>query len=122
VTAPASPERAMYDTAKELWGTNIIGSPSVYWEYLSQDERDGWARIRQAAVDGSPELAEARAKIAAAEQFCRALLAQQPPGAGHSGPVKTTARAVLSYLGCVPAASPATSAGVIAAACEGESG
>jgi len=49
----------MYETASDLWANGVIGSPSIPWEEMTRDERDGWARIRQAAVDASPELAEA---------------------------------------------------------------
>lgn len=51
--APVSPERATYETAATLFASGVIGVPVIPWEEMSQDERDGWARIRQAgAGDG----------------------------------------------------------------------
>lgn len=45
-----SPERATYETAAALFATGAIGVPVLPREELDRDERDGWAKIRQAAL------------------------------------------------------------------------
>lgn len=113
-----SPERAAYEEFRRAFPTEDWGP----WELLPAEDRQGWRRVADAGAGASPELAGALARITAAEQFCRALLAPQPPGAEHSGLVKTVARAVLSYLGAAPVASPETSASVITRVPGGTSG
>lgn len=72
VTAPVSSERAAYEAASDLWANGVIGSPSIPWEEMSPDERGGWVRVRQAALQASPEVAEALATI----EDLRALVGQ----------------------------------------------
>jgi hypothetical protein len=72
VTA-ASPERAMYDKAADLWAAGVIGAPSIHWEEMTRDERDGWARVR---------LAGARAETAAAPRAAPPVPLPAPGSAG----------------------------------------
>ncbi len=53
--AAARPERAVYEAAAFLLASGVIEVPGLPWELLTPDERDGWARIRQAGLGtGAP--------------------------------------------------------------------
>jgi hypothetical protein len=98
----ASPERAAYDA--DPWAP-----PEIPWEELFNEDKDKYRGIAQAVINASPELAGARARITAAEEFCAAVLAGT-----DCGGAQLTARTVLAYLAGTPVASPEASAGVIA--------
>ncbi len=50
MSAPVSPGRPVYETAARLFEAGVIGVPVVPWEELTRDEKDGWAKVRQAAL------------------------------------------------------------------------
>jgi hypothetical protein len=106
--AAVSPERAAYEAGR--W-------PDVMpWEEASPEIKDDYRAIAQAAINASPELAEARAaagklcgQIAAAERIARDYLGESPEAAGPglvvASPPQILAARVLVALG-VTAARP----------------
>jgi hypothetical protein len=94
VTAPLSPERAVYEAFQRAFPAEDWGP----WELLSTEDREGWQDVAKGGAGSSPGLAEAREQLAAVREIASA--AANSTASGRSAMrAPFLARRILAAIG-----------------------